>query len=122
MLRVITGRFHPHLESALLDHIQRAKALDPFAPLAVLVPSKPLADRIRRLLALEHGLALLNVHILTFHQLALRLVDEVREQPAATLPLQIVDDLFFEQLVRHLVRSRLSSLAPLQHIGHSSGA
>jgi ATP-dependent helicase/nuclease subunit B len=121
MLKVITGRFHPHLESALLDHIQRAKALDPFAPLAVLVPSKPLADRIRRLLTVEHGLALLNVHILTFHQLALRLAEESRQQPATTLPLQLADDLFFEQLVRHIIRSRLPSLAPLQHIGHSSG-
>jgi ATP-dependent helicase/nuclease subunit B len=33
----------------------------------------------------------------------------------------LVEDLFFEQLVRHVVRSRLSALAPLQGIGHSSG-
>jgi ATP-dependent helicase/nuclease subunit B len=121
MLRVVTGRFHPHLESALLDHIQRAKALDPFAPLAVLVPSNPLVDRIRWLLTVEHGLSLLNVHILTFHQLALRLSDEARQQAGTTPPFQVVDELFFEQLVRHIVRSRLSILAPLQHIGHSSG-
>lgn len=121
MLRVVTGRFHPHLESALLDHIQRAKATDPFAPLAVLVPSKPLVDRVRWLLAVEQGFSLLNVHILTFHQLALRLSDEARQQAGTTSPLQVVDELFFEQLVRHIVRSRLSSLAPLQHIGHSSG-
>ena len=121
MLRVVTGRFHPHLESALLDHIQRAKTIDPFAPLAVLVPSKPLVERVRRFLAVEHGLSLLNVHLLTFHQLALRLSDEARQQ-AGTAPLfQVVDELFFEQLVRHIVRSRLSSLAPLQQIGHSSG-
>ena len=121
MLRVLTGRFHPHLESALVDHIQRAKAADPFASLAVLVPSKSLVDRVRWLLAVEHGRSLLNVHILTFHQLALRLSAEVREQAGHVSSLQVVDGLFFEQLVRHIVRSRLSSLAPLQHIGHSSG-
>jgi ATP-dependent helicase/nuclease subunit B len=33
----------------------------------------------------------------------------------------MVDELFFEQLVRHLVRSQLSSQAPLQRIGQSSG-
>ncbi len=121
MLRVVTGRFHPHLESALFDHIQRAKAVDPFAPLAVLVPSKPLVDRVRWFLAIEKGLSLLNVHILTFHQLALRLSDEARQLAGTVPPLQVVDELFFEQLVRHIVRSRFSSLAPLQHIGHSSG-
>lgn len=120
MLRVVTGRFHPHLESALVDQIRQAKTVDPLVPLAVLVPSRPLLDRVRRLLAVERDLSLLNVHFLTFHQLALRLSDEVRScsQPA---PLQVVDDLFFEQLVRHIVCNRLSALAPLEHIGHSSG-
>jgi ATP-dependent helicase/nuclease subunit B len=121
MLRVSTGRFHPHLESALVDQIRRAKGTDPFASVAVLVPSKPLLDRVRRLLAVERGLALLNIHCLTFHQLALRLADEVYRQPPHRPPIRMVEGLFFEQLVRHIVRSRLSNLAPLQHIGHSSG-
>ncbi len=120
MLRVVTGRFHPHLESALVDQIREAKTVDPLASLAVLVPSKPLLDRVRRLLAVERDLSLLNVHFLTFHQLALRLSDEMRSRSEPT-PLQVVDELFFEQLVRHIVRSRLSSLAPLEAIGHSSG-
>jgi ATP-dependent helicase/nuclease subunit B len=121
MLRVVTGRFHPHLESALLDHVQRAKAIDPFTPLAVLVPSKPLVERIRRLLAVEQGLSLLNVHLLTFHQLALHLSEEARNQAETAPPVQVVDELFFEQLVRHILRSRLPTLAPLQHLSHSSG-
>ena len=44
------------------------------------VPSKPLLDRIRWLLAIEHQLALVNVHFLTFHQLALRLAEEIRRE------------------------------------------
>jgi ATP-dependent helicase/nuclease subunit B len=119
MLRVVTGRFHPTLESSLVEHIRQAKAHDPFAAVAVLVPSKPLVDRLRRVLAVEQRLSLLNVHLLTFHQLALRLADEGRE--AGSAPVQLVDQLFFEQLVRHIVRSRLTSLTELQHIGHSSG-
>jgi ATP-dependent helicase/nuclease subunit B len=121
MLRIVTGRFHPHLESALVHHIRRAKTPDPVAPLAILVPSKELAGRVRRLIAVEHGLALLNVHILTFHQLALRLWDEERERGGSPSPLQVVDELFFEQLIRHLVRNRLQELTPLHQIGHSSG-
>jgi ATP-dependent helicase/nuclease subunit B len=120
MLRVLTGRFHPHLESALVDHIRQAKAHDPIAPLAVLVPSNQLIDRLRRLLAIEQELSLLNVHLLTFHQLALRLADEARDGTGAA-PLQLADELFCEQLVRHIVRSRLPGLTALQHIGHSSG-
>ena len=118
MLEVVTGRFHPHLETALVDRILKVKSIDPFAPLAVIVPSSTLADYLRRLLALDHRLALLNIHILTFHQLALRLADEFSE---GSTHLRVVNDLFFEQLVRHIVQSRLTNLAPLQHIGHSSG-
>ncbi len=121
MLRVLTGRFQPHLESALADHIRRAKIADPFAPLAVLVPSTTLLERVRRLLAVEQGLSLLNIHFLTFHQLALRLSDEQRAHSQTVSSLQVVDELFFEQLVRRIVRSQLTSLAPLQHLGHSSG-
>ena len=118
MLRVVTGRFHPTLESALVEHLARVKGNDPLASIAIFVPSKPLADRLRTVLALEHRLSLLNVHILTFHQLALRLAGEVSvDRP---LP-RVVDELFFEQLVRHIVQSKLTSQAPLQRIGQSSG-
>ena len=118
MLRVITGRFHPTLESALVEYLTRAKATNPLAPIAIFVPSKPLADRLRILLAVEQRLSFLNIHILTFHQLALRLVGEVSvDRP---LP-RVVDELFFEQLVRHIVHSKFTSQAPLQRIGQSSG-
>ncbi|MDF0676406.1 MAG: exodeoxyribonuclease V subunit gamma [Nitrospira sp.] len=118
MLRVVTGRFHPDLESALVERLTRIKASDPLAPIAIFVPSKPLVDRIRTLLAVEHRLSLLNLQVLTFHQLALRLAGEV--PPAHPLP-RIVDELFFEQLVRHIVRSKLSSQGPLQRLRQSSG-
>ena len=118
MLRVITGRFHPTLESALVEHLTRIKTTDPLALLAIFVPSRPLADRLRTVLAVEHRLSLLNVHVLTFHQLALRLAEEV---PARSSLPRVVDELFFEQLVRHIVRSKLTSQAPLQRIGQSSG-
>ncbi len=119
MRSVVTGQFHPQLESALVEHIQRLKAADPWAPVAILVPSRPLLDRLRRLLAVEQGLALLNVHLLTFHQLALRLADEHRGRSPHPLP-RIVEELFFEQLVRHVVLQG-PALPALQQLGQSSG-
>src|SRR5262245_57703532 len=121
MLRVITGRFHPHLESALVDHIRCAKAADPFAPIAVLVPATSLRDHVRRLLVVERGLALLNVHFLTFHQLALRLSDELLRQPPHKTSIRLVEGLFFEELVRRIVGSQLSTLGPFEQLGPSPG-
>ena len=121
MLRVIAGRFHPDLESSLADSIRSVKQAYPFAPLAVLVPSSTLQSRLKRYLAVEQGLSLLNVHLLTFHQLALRLGDEVRQESDHVRLPRIVDDLFFEQLTRHLVRYRLAGVDRLRHMGHSSG-
>lgn len=118
MLQVVTGRFHPFLETAFVDHLTRIKTTEPLAPVAVFVPSKPLADRLRTLLSVEHGLSFLNLHILTFHQLALRLSGEVSDR--CPLP-RVVEELFFERLVRHIVRSKLSSQVPLQRIGQSVG-
>lgn len=118
MLRVVTGRFHPFLETALVDRLTRVKAANPLAPIAVFVPSKPLADRLRTLLSVVHRVSFLNLHVLTFHQLALRLAGDVSSR--CPLP-RVVDELFFERLVRHIVRSRISSQVPLQRIGQSAG-
>lgn len=120
MLEVITGRFHPTLESALVEFILTTKRDDPFAPVAVLVPSAPLLDHLRRLLVVEHGLSLLNLHLLTFHQLAMRLSEERRMCSDQTSP-RLVDDLFLEQLVRHVVRAGFADAMPWRSLGSSSG-
>ena len=120
MLKVVTGRFHPSLESALVEQIRRLKAADPWAKVAILAPSKPILDRLRRVLAIDHGLSLLNLHLFTFHQLALRLADEIRSRPGHP-PLRVVDGLFFEHLVRHLVEQRLAESPALAQLRHSFG-
>lgn len=119
MLRVIAGRFHPSLETALVEQVRLAKEHDPFAPIAIFVPSAPLLARVRRVLA-DDRRAIINVHLLTFHQLVLRLAQE-RYRRLCQPPLRLVDDMFFEQLVRQIVQVRLSTLAPLQQLGQSSG-
>src|SRR5213594_2456128 len=98
MLSVVTGPFHPDLETALVSEVRSLKQENPLAPLALIVPSKQLARRVKWLLAVEQGLALLDVHVLTFHRLAETLIEEGREnQPAQ------VNGFFREELLRYLV-------------------
>src|SRR5947209_670537 len=98
MLSVVTGPFHPDLETALVSEVRSLKQENPLAPLALIVPSKQLARRVKWLLAVEQGLALLDVHVLTFHRLAEPLIEEGREnQPAQE------NGFFREELLRYLV-------------------
>jgi ATP-dependent helicase/nuclease subunit B len=123
MLRIVTGPFHPNLEQALADDLRQYKAADPLASIAIVVPSSLLVTRLRELLVLEQGLPLLNVHVLTFHQFALRLYDEQRalleDEPRAR-PVTLVSDLFFEEVLSRMAQTlvpggealSVSSLAP----------
>ncbi|MFQ5902893.1 MAG: hypothetical protein ACE5JO_04310, partial [Candidatus Binatia bacterium] len=66
----------------------------------ILVPSDSLRRRLKVLLASERRLDLLNLHILTFHQLSLRLFEE---SCGSTSP-ALRDDLFLEEALRQIIR------------------
>ena len=123
MLRIVTGPFHPTLDRALVEDIRSCKTDDPFAPLAVIVPSASLVEQLKQLLARHEPRAFLNIHFLTFHQLALRLRDELAVVPETSPEpsLQLVDDFFFEQLVQQVVRRNLPGLEPLTRLPASPG-
>jgi len=122
MLRVITGPIHPDLEQALVDDVRVLKDADALAPIALIVPSSALAERLKRRLTVESHLPLLNIHCYTFHQLTLRLSQEMaRFRQATNIPLQIVDDFYFRQLVHYIVKRKLSGLEALDAISPSPG-
>ncbi|HMF84790.1 MAG TPA: hypothetical protein VK598_00385, partial [Nitrospiraceae bacterium] len=123
MLRIVTGPFHPVLDRALVEDIQSCKTDDPFAPLAVIVPSASLVEQLKQLLTRHEPRAFLNIHFLTFHQLALRLRDDfAAASDAGPRPtLELVDDFFFEQLVRQVIRRKLPGLEPLARLPASPG-
>ncbi|MBI2087528.1 MAG: exodeoxyribonuclease V subunit gamma [Deltaproteobacteria bacterium] len=100
-MRAVLGPFHPYLEDALAEEISRRKNADPLAPLLVLVPSESLSRRLRILLAGERKLNLLNIHLLTFFQLSLRLHEEFYDGRRP----EISDDLFLEEALRQLIRA-----------------
>src|ERR1043165_4770557 len=123
MLRIVTGPFHPILERALVEDLRSCKTDDPFASLAVIVPSASLVEHLKQSLIRDSPRSFLNIHVLTFHQLALRLRYDLDSAPEAgpQTSLQLVDDFFFEQLVRQVVRRKLPGLEPLARLPASPG-
>ncbi len=114
MLKIVTGPFHPDLEQALVEEVRQVKAADLLAPLAIIVPSDSLRQRLKWLFCIEQGLSLLDVHFLTFFQLAIRLLTEATSFDAAHLR----PEFFFRELVHHLLHvetsgSRWSNLAEM---------
>ena len=105
MVRIISAPFHPDLEEALVSELRALKHADPLQPLAILTPSQQLARRVKWFLSVEKGLALLDVYVLTFHQLALTLLQEAN----LDLPL-LVNATFREELLRSLVSRQLPGL------------
>src|SRR2546427_2458688 len=99
MLSIVTGPFHPDLENALVAESHSLKQDDPLRPLAIVVPSHQLARRVKWLLSVEQGRALLECHVLTFHQLAMTVL---REAGGEILP-ALVNGSFREELLRYLV-------------------
>jgi ATP-dependent helicase/nuclease subunit B len=99
-MRTILGPFHPELEDALVDEIATYKRADLLTPLLILVPSDLLRRRLKLVLSRERQLSLLNVQLLTFHQLACRLHAE-----SGAAPVEVRGELFFEEAVRRTIRS-----------------
>ncbi len=100
-MRVVLGPFHPDLEDALVDEILEHRKANLFSPLLILVPSDPLLHRLKILLARERQLNLLNLHIMTFHQLSRRLLEEDR----GASDLRLRDDAFAEEALRQMIQT-----------------
>jgi len=99
MLKLITGPFHPDLELALVEEVQALKTADPLTPLTIVVPSDPLRRRLKWLLCVDHQCALFDVHFLTFHQLAVRLLEEAGIDAVS----RVRPEFFYRELVHQLL-------------------
>ncbi len=116
-MEVFLGPFHPHLEDALVEEILRYKNEAALAPILILVPSDSLRRRLKVLLARERGLNLLNVHILTFYQLSLRLWEE---RHGAEAPL-LRDNALLEEILRQIIRIGLPGAGPFAGLDEKAG-
>jgi len=72
------------LERELLDRVASTQADDPLAPVLIVVPTRRLADHVQRKVAEDAG-ARLGVHVLTFHGLVRRILDDSDAPPLRTL-------------------------------------
>jgi len=100
-MKTVLGPFHPYLETALVADIRRHKTENALLPVLLLVPSDSLRRRLKILLTREQNLSLVNLQLLTFHQLSLRLFSETNAAQALALD----DDLFLEEALRQIIRT-----------------
>jgi ATP-dependent helicase/nuclease subunit B len=115
-MQTTLGPFHPDLENAFVDKILEYKKADLLCPLLVLAPSDLLRRRLKILLSRERRLALLNVQLLTFYQLSLRLQTE----NDGALP-DLRSDLFLEETLRQIIRTRQPGAEPFAGIEDRAG-
>ena len=115
-MQTILGPFNPDLENSLVEEILKYKDADLLSPLLILTPSDLLRRRLKILLSRERRLALLNVQLLTFYQLALRLQAE-----SSGTALELRTDLFLEEALRQIIRSRQPGAEPFAGIEERAG-
>ncbi|MDH5428785.1 MAG: exodeoxyribonuclease V subunit gamma [Nitrospirota bacterium] len=124
MFTLLSGHFHPHLESKLVETVQQIKAADARTPFAIVVPSESLRRRLQWLICVEHGCALFNVHFFTFHQLGLRLAAErgATSPPGAPVSsLELVGGFFYEYALSVILQRDSSATNPFALCAESSG-
>jgi ATP-dependent helicase/nuclease subunit B len=99
-MQLVTGPFRPALESAFRDAFAKLRRDSPLAPLAVIAPSKRLADRLKELAleAVPEGFAA--VRFFNLFSFARTIYDETA---AAGFTL-LLDDLVPERLLRAVLR------------------
>ena len=116
-MQIVLGPFHPHLEHALIKELVALKKADPLCPLLIMVPSDALRRHLKLLLTRQNQLSFINLQLLTFHQLSLRLIAEADGAQVETF----YDDLFFEETLRQIIQTRQPGTEAFQGIIQRTG-
>ena len=111
-MQIVLGPFHPHLEEALINEVISFKKADPLCPLLIMVPSDALRRHLKLLITRQNQLSFINLQLLTFHQLSLRLIAEAEGDQVGTL----YDDLFFEEALGRIIQTRQPGTEAFQGI------
>ncbi|MBI4677712.1 MAG: exodeoxyribonuclease V subunit gamma [Elusimicrobia bacterium] len=99
-LRMVCGPYQPSLEDAFV--VKARSLFEERKEFAVVAPSRRMAGRLQRLLALERGLVLLGARFHTFHSLAL----EILEEGGFLVEKVVTDGLFHDRIIDRLLAAR----------------
>jgi ATP-dependent helicase/nuclease subunit B len=117
MLHVVTGPRYSDLEDALAQHLHSVRSHSPYMPLTIVVPSEYVRFRLQWVLCAERGLSLFNVHLLTFFQVSLRVVEEHGQ----TFANGFRSNSFFHEWIHHLLQRRSATLPELVRLSDMPG-
>jgi len=118
MLQVVTGALYSDLEDALAEHLLSFRSKSPLASLAIAVPSEYVRFRLQWALCAERGLPLFNVHILTFFQLAVR----VLEEQGYSMTQAFRSEHFFREWIHQILNRRKITREDLAELSDVPGA
>ena len=117
MLHVVTGPLYSDLEDAIAEHLQSFRVQHPVEPLTIIVPSHYARLRLQWFLCTQRNLSLFHVHVLTFFQLTLQLVEEQGQ-----LIFHVIrSDNFFREWIHHLMRRRKTAFPHLAGLTKTPG-
>ena len=116
-MQTILGPFHPDLENAFVDEILRHKKADLLSPLLVLTPSDLLRRRLKILI--EPGAAPFAAQCSTADLLPTIANDYTPRAMARRSSLR--SDLFLEEALRQIIRTRQSGAEPFAGIEDRAG-
>ncbi len=104
-LSLLTGPFHPDLESALKSRLNEwtgtNRARGSLTPCALVAPSLEMRRYLKHLITLRWGMTLAGAHLLTAQGLSRKIVFTVGGDP----PPSQADDLVLDDLIRDIVRN-----------------
>lgn len=110
MMQLVTGPFRPGLETAFRETFARLRRDDPLAPLAVVAPSKRLADRLKELVleAVPEGVAAVRFYNL------FSFARTIYEESAAKGFTLVLDNLLPERLLLAILKRHFAAERYLQ--------
>src|SRR5882672_12643819 len=118
LMDLVVGPFRPALEGAFKETFARIRGDDPLAPLAVIAPSKRIADRLKELAleAVPEGFAAVRFfNLFSFAR-------SIYEEDSAHGFTLLLDDLVPERLLRAILRLHFSKEPYLSRALHSPSA
>ena len=104
-LSILTGPFHPDIESALKDRLNEwaaaNRARGSLTPCALVAPSREMRRYLKHLITLRWGMTLAGAHLLDVQGLSRKIVSTAGGDP----PPGRADDLVLDDLIRDIVRN-----------------